>query len=125
MSSFTTPLDARISDNGARFELLAPFTYERSHKGSGVKITVPAGFVTDLASVPKLARPLFPVYGKWTKAAVLHDYLWSMQGVLGYMRLTQHETNDIFLEAMEVLNVPWMTREIFYQAVEWFPNQRF
>jgi hypothetical protein len=125
MSNFTTTLDAEISDNGASFELIAPFKYDLGYRGSGISITVPAGFVTDLASVPRWARPVFPIYGKYTKAAVLHDYLWSIKGKLADTFFTQHETNKIFREAMVVLHVPWLTRLIFYFAVEWFPNQKF
>lgn len=132
MSSFTTPLDARFSDNGTRFTLLAPFVYEVGSEGSGEAITVPVGFETDLASVPKWARPLFPITGKYTKAAVLHDWLWNQKGRIAlpgckvlFSKYTQRRTNEIFLEAMEVLGVPWLTRTLFYRAVEWFPNRRF
>ena len=129
MSSFTTPLDARFSDNGASFTLTAPFTYEVGSLGSGEAITVPIGFVTDLASVPKWARWIFPITGKYTKAAVLHDWLWTQKGVIplphSWKHYSQHETNLIFLEAMQVLGVAWITRTIFYKAVEMFPNTRF
>src|SRR5438093_7156274 len=43
-------------------------------RGHG-RVKVPAGFVTDLASVPVFLTWIFPRYGKYTKAAILHDYL--------------------------------------------------
>src|SRR5262245_18238032 len=41
------------------------------------RLTVPGSppFKTDLASVPRCLTWLFPRYGKYTKAAVVHDYL--------------------------------------------------
>lgn len=39
-----------------------------------VHLTVPGPFETDLASVPRALTWLIPRYGKYTKAAVLHDY---------------------------------------------------
>jgi len=39
-----------------------------------VHLVVPAPFETDLASVPRILTWLIPRYGRYTKAAVLHDY---------------------------------------------------
>lgn len=38
-------------------------------------VTVPAGFESDGASVPRWAWPLFPPVGRYFAAAVVHDYL--------------------------------------------------
>lgn len=43
---------------------------------TGTEFTVPAGFVTDLASVPRLLSWLIPKTGSHNRAAVLHDLLW-------------------------------------------------
>jgi Protein of unknown function (DUF1353) len=40
------------------------------------KITVPAGFETDLASVPWQLWREYPKFGSWTGAAIVHDYLY-------------------------------------------------
>ena len=37
-------------------------------------ITVPAGFVTDLASIPRVVWSFFPPDGPWVKGAVIHDF---------------------------------------------------
>ena len=39
-----------------------------------VHLVVPQPFITDLASVPRVLTWLIPRYGRYTKAAVLHDY---------------------------------------------------
>lgn len=38
-------------------------------------IHIPAGFATDLATVPRIFWALLPPHGAYEKAAVLHDYL--------------------------------------------------
>lgn len=42
----------------------------------GSRIEVPAGFVTDLASTPRWLWAIFPPFGAWDEAAVLHDWLY-------------------------------------------------
>ena len=74
-------------------------------------ITVPRGFVTDLASIPQIVRNLLDVNDAHRRAAVLHDYGYVMQF------LTRKETDDMFLEAMEVCGVPAWKRYLMYSAV--------
>ena len=38
---------------------------------------VPKGFITDGASVPRIFWPVFPPFGPWLKAAILHDWLYA------------------------------------------------
>lgn len=40
-------------------------------------VTVPIHFKTDFASTPRFLWAFFPPYGKYTEAAVLHDYLYA------------------------------------------------
>jgi hypothetical protein len=90
-------------------------------------ITVPKGFVTDLASVPRWAWFLIPPDGPWVKAAIIHDYLYSTGGTgiwkkhpasitraEPYSRL---ETDRIMREAMENRGVGWFKRNLIYLAV--------
>ena len=70
--NFLTTLDVRDIDNHY-WQLLAPFVV----KVDGKLIYVPAGFITDFASVPRL--PLtFMLFGNiGHRGAVVHDYLYS------------------------------------------------
>ncbi len=43
-------------------------------------ITVPAGFVTDLASIPRAVWSFYPPDGPWAKAAIIHDFLYFTKG---------------------------------------------
>lgn len=54
-----------------RFELLVDLHYH----GNRDTFVVPAGFVTDFASVPRPVIWLIPTYGVYTPAAILHDHL--------------------------------------------------
>lgn len=105
-TGFQTELDIR--KNGRVGTLLAPLIYITK---AGLTIEVPAAFVTDFASVPRLFWNIFPPWGKYSKAAVVHDYLYVIGGC------TRAYADYIFLEAMEVLGVNICTRRIMYSAV--------
>lgn len=47
------------------------------------RLSVPVGFVTDLASIPRAFRnlPAFDPNGKSRRAAVLHDWLYALQAL--------------------------------------------
>ena len=77
----------------------------------GVVYNIPAGFITDLASIPAIFRPLFDSTGASRKAAVLHDWLYcSKQG-------TRKQADDLFLEAMARCGVGFMRRWAMYAGV--------
>lgn len=113
MSSFTTPADLRMLDN-YRWQLLAAFEYHVGSYPSDTVIRVPAGAVTDLASVPRLLWAIFPPHGRWAKAAIIHDYLYAR--AIG----SKASADRTFLEAMTVLGVSHFTRTLMYWAVRWF-----
>lgn len=48
----------------------------------GYRITIPAGFVTDLASIPRLLRAVIDVNGAHREEATLHDFLYSKAPLL-------------------------------------------
>ncbi len=67
---FPAPLDLRHMP-GAFYLTISPFPYV----GARDRWTVPAGFRTDLTSVPRACRWLIDVGGDHAPAAVQHDYL--------------------------------------------------
>lgn len=53
---------------------------------NGENITVPSGLKTDLSSSPRLLWGIFPPYGDFLLAAIVHDYLYIYnykKGILG------------------------------------------
>jgi len=135
MSSFTTPLDVRKLDDGRTWMVLEPFTYHLGTEDSPDYITVPIGFVTDFASVPRGLWNLFPPTGKYGKAAVIHDFLYQNGGITWeYMiqpndksrppRLitrrrqpTREEADRILFEAMATLKVHPVMKRLVYWGV--------
>lgn len=57
--------------DAVRWRLQAPLTY----RAATDTFSVPVGFITDFASVPRPLIWLIPRYGAYTRAAILHDYL--------------------------------------------------
>lgn len=115
MSSFTAPLIVEIEqierDGRGLARLAATFQYHIGAFPSDDVITVPAGFVTDFASIPAILTPIFPVLGQSAKAAVVHDWL-LVEGVRPRV-----VCDAIFLEAMTVLKVPVWRRTLMWLGV--------
>ncbi len=97
MSSFTEDLIVSPLPDGRRWRLVKGFSYYLDEENK-VKITVPESFVTDFASVPRVFWIIMPPHGKYTKASVIHDYLYHT----GLFSRT--ESDKIFYDAMIVLN---------------------
>lgn len=100
-----------------------PLTY---YTKDGDTIRLPAGFVTDLASIPRPATALFIPSGGYSLAAVFHDLLYATKGTAvwkdhpaGISRkpYTRAEADRILLQAMEDLNVGRFTRFCIWAAV--------
>lgn len=114
MSSFTDGLFVELKSDGKTFRLLEPFTYYMEGDSDNT-ITVPVGFETDFASVPRVFTPLVERMGRHSKAAVVHDYLYSQPDML-----TRKECDKVFLEAMKVSGVNVRLRWSMYFAVRLF-----
>ena len=112
MSKFTTPLVGSWNDDMTFFTLTEDFIYYVGSLNSNEYIDVPVGFTTDFASIPKCFQWFLPQVGKYGKAAVLHDYLYS-EGIG-----TKERADYIFYEAMGVLKVSKYIRMIMYLVVK-------
>jgi len=78
------------------------------------EIAIPAGFITDLASVPKwlpLSRSFLS--GNARRSAIVHDYLYVTQAGKEY-------ADSVFLAAMKAEKVNTAVRWLFYAAVHHF-----
>lgn len=76
---------------------------------------VPVHEWTDFASVPRVFVWFIPRYGRYTKAAILHDYLCGIAVPAG--RISRIEADGIFRQAMRELGVPFLRRWIMWAAV--------
>lgn len=96
--------------------LTEPLTWTGSQ---GDVFTVPAGFLTDLASVPRFLHWLILPYGAYTRAAVLHDWLITerIDHADPALRVTSCDTDGIFRRVMQELGVGWTKRWTMWAAV--------
>ena len=104
---FESSLDLRATSPD-QWVLLQALRYQPVE---GRPIVVPAGFVTDLASIPRPARALISPNGASRRAAVLHDWLYCLRAG------TRSEADALFLEALEAEGVGWITRRTMWLAV--------
>jgi hypothetical protein len=74
-------------------------------------VTVPTGFVTDFASIPRIFWSALRPDGEYAYAAVVHDYLYWTQ------TRTREEADHIFKMAMEDFEVGAVTVGTIYSAV--------
>ena len=129
MSSFTTPLIVSPMPDGRKWKLFKEFTYHIGSKYSKDFIHVPTGFVTDFASVPWVFWTFLPYWGKYGKAAVIHDYLY--QFLRQMLEQPQYKplfdsfyyakenprkfADDVFHEAMLVGGTkPWKAKVMYW-----------
>lgn len=112
MSSFTAPLIliAEPEERGGRgiFRVHRSFAYHIGFLGSGNIVVVPAGFRTDLCSVPWFARPFVPIAGSMAKPALLHDWL---------VDRGDARAHDVFDEALRVAGISAPLRVAMVLAV--------
>ena len=74
-------------------------------------VTVPKGFVTDFASIPRIFWSVLRPDGEYAYAAVVHDYLYWIQ------TRSRDEADHIFKMAMEDFEISALTVGAMYRAV--------
>jgi hypothetical protein len=95
------------------WELEHPLVYVGK---TGEKFVVTTPFNTDFASVPRVFVWFLPRYGRYTRAAILHDSLWKRAKAGG---MAWRDADGLFRRAMRELNVPFLRRWIMWTAVRW------
>ncbi|WP_019196388.1 DUF1353 domain-containing protein [Afipia birgiae] len=124
MSRFTGELTITQLDVDYRtWRLEQPLVYEVGEENSGHVIEVHKLFETDGASIPRLFQSFLPTWGRYSRAAVVHDYLYNelRPGTQPHPEApTRQRADAIFYEAMEVSGVGFFTRWIMWAAVRTF-----
>lgn len=111
MSEFLDELDVRlINDELNLWVLDKNFRYKSDLLGGAI-ITVPAGFRTNFASVPRIPFAYLMFGGVANKAAVIHDYLYST------VKLNRAKCDAILREASKVSGVSWFRRNAMWLGV--------
>lgn len=106
-------------DGRALYQLDRNLVFETRLNGDGIRVVVPAEFKTDLASTPRILRPIFPPAGTWSPATILHDYLYGVDGVSRFL------ADALFREAMAQLGVSWWRQVLAYYCVRLFGKSHY
>lgn len=97
------------------YSLLCDLVYEARDQ----VFVVPAGYITDFASIPASFRWLLERIGIHQKAAVVHDYLLTdrINHEDPAMAVSSRDADGIFRRILRELDVPFSTRWVMWAAV--------
>jgi hypothetical protein len=104
------PIDFRPFVDGRHWIVRQPLTYTIGVSSDSV--TVPPGFVTDLASIPQVLQSIIRQNGLYLLPAVVHDYLYWKQ------TCTRAQSDQILMLAMIEHKVRDFHRIAIYEAVK-------
>jgi len=96
-----------------RWTLHTPLDYV----GETQRFRVPAGYVTDFASVPRVVVALIPSFGRYTRSAILHDWLLTDGLELGLV--SSVDADGLFRRSMRERGVPGVKRWLMWTGVRW------
>ncbi len=126
---FLTPLVTQKSrEKAGDFIVAQDFVVRIEHEGFRYVLTVPKGFITDFASVPRIAQ-LLPGFGKAemsAHAAVVHDFLYCSQGRVGVqwgisgtvlLELTRQACDQQLYDGLRASGYSRPVAAMFYTAV--------
>lgn len=103
--AFLNPLSARqLADDWQLWVLTDALIWREIDDRA---VIVGADFVTDGASVPRFIWAIYPPFGPWSRAGVLHDYLCCLvaAGVPHPIAPTRADADGVFRRALASLNL--------------------
>jgi hypothetical protein len=112
--------DASNKLGGDYYRVAESFRYYLGQKYADQWVFVPAGMLTDLASIPRIVWNILPPSGKYGAAAIVHDRLCNTLVITQagkQIQISRAKADAILGEAMEVLKVPWLKRVTISSAV--------
>lgn len=80
---------------------------------SGISLTIPSGFVSDLASVPRLFWGIISPSGRHDLAVLVHDYLLENN-------VPRNIADREMLLLLKKSKVSWIKRNLMYLAVRFY-----
>jgi hypothetical protein len=113
VNPFPDPINLQDAGMRGSSRLFRLTHYFRYHSPKWGQITIPTGFLTDGASIPRIFWNILSPFGDYFAAALVHDYLYSPANHW----FTRAESDQIFLEAMTLARVPWLRRHTIHKAV--------
>jgi len=121
---------ARKLEEKNLFEVKTEFVWFLNREDKKEYIVVPAGFTTDLASIPRIFWGLFDRY---RVSSILHDYLYQTHTIASknakneeiYRPCTFHEANYIYFQSLRTEWVGILEAILQYTAVTLFWKKHY
>ncbi len=103
-------------EDGCTAKLLQRLTYLTEDRWL---IEVPAGFVTDFASIPRFLWAIIPPRGRYNRPAIVHDFLYKFAPVdpVTGLACTQGRADRVIREGCENCDDRWTRRQAIYAAL--------
>lgn len=128
MKFLTELITRKLPDAPGEFALYRDFVVEFEHGGQCYRQIVPKTFITDFASVPRLAQllPGFSVNGASAPAAVVHDFHYccrgrltvtDLAGELARLELTRQQCDRLLYDGLLACGYSRPVAAMFYGAV--------
>lgn len=125
MPKFTGTLKTEWMPSGKHWRVTEAFEFHSGQFNSGLFVSVPEGFVTDLASIPIGVRWLIPKAGKNAQAAVVHDHIYRhgtmsirVRNNTQQVPVSRGMADAIMYQAMKALNVAAWRRELIFRGLQ-------
>ena len=112
MSKFSDKLVVEPVGDGKNWIVYNSFSYQSDILDT--TISIPQGFITDGASIPRFFWNIFIPTGPYFQAAVIHDYLYRHQV------FTRYQSDNSLLEGMWILHCKLRQYSIIYIMVRLF-----
>lgn len=143
MIDFSQPIMVPVLGRGTRYQLLSPYPYTWYVDGRFLRLTVPAGVITDGASVPRILWSITGITpdGLHRPAALIHDWLYACRGIVTVHRRwdgssvyepvwtvwSREQADRLFARILREVGVGKFRRRLMYLGVRaggWLPWQR-
>jgi len=119
MSKFPDPLCVEVHNSGRVFRLTESFSFHYDGPDGLEIYTVPKGFVTNFASIPKFLWSIYGPIGTATKGSVIHDYLYTTAEV------PRLKADQIFKEGIITIDGGTSKANVFFSAVRLFGAKEY
>lgn len=103
--------------DGNMFELTSPLIYNQNQP---TQVTVPIGFLTDFASIPRVVKILFTGKEINNPASVVHDYLYTHHFYDDGQKITREQADNILHDIMTLTNSPKFSTKVIHFFVRLF-----
>lgn len=106
-----------------KLEIVGDFLFQFDYVGRNLEVTIPNGFTTDLGSVPSAFRWLISNEGKYDKAYILHDYMYSL--LCNGPEITKEDADTILFLNLKYYGLSRFKAVLVYNAVKYFGKSRW